>query len=94
MRRNFFLFYNVILLEKLCKKVLYSMAKLFFNQKLFHFFCQNVPSSIIRKCILYMVYCIPYMEVTVYFLSYMVETVGKKKKRYIKHGEMRWTPKQ
>ena len=22
------------------------MAKLFFNQKLFHFFCQNVPSSI------------------------------------------------
>ena len=21
------------------------MAKLFFNQKLFHFFCQNVPSS-------------------------------------------------
>ena len=46
--RNFFFFcfYNVILLEKLCKKVLYSMAKLFFNQKLFHFFCQNVPSSI------------------------------------------------
>ena len=42
----FFCFYNVILLEKLCKKVLYSMAKLFFNQKLFHFFCQNVPSSI------------------------------------------------
>ena len=40
------MFYNVILLEKLCKKVLYSMAKLFFNQKLFHFFCQNVPSSI------------------------------------------------
>ena len=78
----FFCLYNVILLEKLCKKVLYSMAKLFFNQKLFHFFCQNVPSSIIRKCILYiyMVYCIPYMEVTVDFLPYMVETVGKKKK--------------
>ena len=66
----FFCFYNVILFKKLCKKVLYSMAKLFFNQKLFHFFCQNVPSSIIRKCILYMVYCISYMEVT----------VGKKKK--------------
>ena len=32
--------------------ILYSMAKLFFNQKLFHFFCQNVPSSIIRNCIL------------------------------------------
>ena len=32
--------------------------------------------------ILYMVYCIPYMEVT----------VGKEKKA--KHGEMRWTPKQ
>ena len=28
-----------------------------------------------------MVYCIPYMEVTVDFLPYMVETVGKKKKR-------------
>ena len=27
-----------------------------------------------------MVYCIPYMEVTVDFLPYMVETVGKKKK--------------
>ena len=57
------------------------MAKLFFNQKLFHFFCQNFPSSIIWKCILYMVYCIPYMEVTVHFLPYMVETVGKKKKK-------------
>ena len=34
-------FYNVTLLEKLCKKVLYSMAKLFFNQKLFHFFCHR-----------------------------------------------------
>ena len=34
----------------------------------------------IRKCILYMVYCKPYMEVTVDFLPYMVETVGKKKK--------------
>ena len=30
-----------------------------------------------------MVYCIPYMEVN----------VGKKKKK-VKHGEMRWTPKQ
>ena len=30
----------------------------------------------------YMVYCIPYMEVT----------VGKKEKK-AKHGEMRWTPK-
>ena len=28
-----------------------------------------------------MVYCIPYMEVTVDFLPYMVETVGKKEKR-------------
>ena len=49
------------------------MAKLFFNQKLFHFFCQNVPSSI-------MVYCIPYMEVNVDFLPYMEVNVGKKKK--------------
>ena len=33
------------------------------------------------------------MEVTVDFLPYMVEIVGKKKKK-AKHGEMRWTPKQ
>ena len=69
------------------------MAKLFFNQKLFHFFCQNVPISIIRKCILNMEYTILYMGNTVDFLPYMVETVGKKKKT-AKHGEMRWTPKQ
>ena len=56
------------------------MAKLFFNQKLFHFFCQNVPISIIRKCILYIVeYTIPYMGNTEGFLPYMVETVGKKR---------------
>ena len=71
----------------------YSMAKLFFNQKLFHFFCQNVPISIIRKCILYMEYTIPYMGNTVDVLLYMVETVGKKKNP-AKHGEMRWTSKQ
>ena len=62
------------------------------NQKLFHIFCQNVPSSTIRKCILYMVYCIPYIGNTVDFLPYMVDTVGEKKTA--KHGEMRWTPKQ
>ena len=42
--------------------------------------------------ILYMVNCIPYMEVNVDFLPYMEVNVGKKKKA--KHGEMRWTPKQ
>ena len=73
----FFCFYNVILLEKLCKKVLYSMAKLFFNQKLFHFFCQNVPSSI------HSIYGILY---TLYgsecrFFTLMEVNVGKKKKR-------------
>ena len=57
----------------------YSMEKLFFNQKLFHFFCQNVPISIIRKCILYMEYTIPCMGDTVDVLPYMVETAGKKK---------------
>ena len=31
--------------------------------------------------ILYMVYCIPYMEVNVDFLPYMEVNVGKKKKR-------------
>ena len=67
----------------------YSMEKLFFNQKLFHFFCQNVPISIIRKCILYMEYTIPYMGDTVDVLPYMVET-----KNTAKHGEMRWTSKQ
>ena len=44
--------------------------------------------------ILYMVYCIPYMEVNVDFLPYMEVNVGKKKKKKAKHGEMRWTPKQ
>ena len=43
--------------------------------------------------ILYMVYCIPYMEVNVDFLPYMEVNVGKKNKK-AKHGEMRWTPKQ
>ena len=42
---------------------------------------------------MYTIYCIPYLEVTVDFLPYMVETLGKKKKK-AKHGEMRWTPKQ
>ena len=58
------------------KSALHSMAKLFFNQKLFHFFCQNVPSSIHS---IFMVYCIPYMEVNVDFLPYMEVNVGKKK---------------
>ena len=40
-----------------------------------------------------MVYCIPYIEVTVDFLPYMEVTVGKKEKK-AKHGEMRWPPKQ
>ena len=39
--------------------------------------------------ILYMVYCIPYMEVNVDFLPYGSECREEKK-----HGEMRWTPKQ
>ena len=52
------------------KSALQYMAKLFFNQKLFHFFCQNVPSSIHS---IYMVYCIPR-------IPYIEVTVGKKKK--------------
>ena len=59
------------------------MAKLFFNQKLFHSSAKmfQVPSF-------------GNMGNTVYLiLPYMVETVGKKKKP-AKHGEMRWTPKQ
>ena len=44
--------------------------------------------STIRKCILYMVYCIPYMVDTVGFLPYMVDTVGKKIRK-VKHGKMR-----
>ena len=73
----FFSFDNVILLEKLCKKVLYSMAKLFSNQKLFHFFCQ-VPSF--GNVYYYMEYTIHNMGNTVDFLPYMVETVGKGEK--------------
>ena len=43
--------------------------------------------------ILYMVYCIPYMEVDVdFFTLYGSECREEKKKA--KHGEMRWTPKQ
>ena len=87
----FFCFYNVILLEKLCKKVLYSKAKLFFNQKLFHFFCQKC-SKLHSFYIWYTVY-IPYMEVNVdFFTLYGSECREEKKKA--KHGEMRWTPKQ
>ena len=54
------------------------------------FSAKNVPSSIHS---IYMVYCIPYMEVNVDFLPYMEVNVGKKEKK-AKHGEMRWTPKQ
>ena len=54
------------------------MAKLFFNQKLFHFFCQNVPSSI------HSIYGILYT-------LYGSECREEKKKA--KHGEMRWTRK-
>ena len=55
------------------------MAKLFFNQKLFHFFCQNVSSSI------HSIYGILYT-------LYGSECREEKKKA--KHGEMRVTPKQ
>ena len=58
------------------------MAKLFFNQKFFQFFSQNVPSF----GNVYYIYYIPYMGNTVDFLPY-VESRGK-------HGEMRWTPKE
>ena len=34
------------------------------------------------------------MVETVDFLPYMVETVGKKRKKPAKHGKMRWTSKQ
>ena len=53
------------------------MAKLFFNQKLFHFSAKMFQAPFI----LYMVYCIPYMEVNVDFLPYMKVIVGKKKKK-------------
>ena len=59
------------------------MAKLFFNQKLFHFFCQNVPRSIIRK--------------NVYYNGILYTLYGRdcrEEEKKTKHGEMRWTPKQ
>ena len=48
----------MLLLEKLCKKVLYIMAKLFFNQKLFHFFCHKC--SKLRHSEMYTIYGILY----------------------------------
>ena len=52
----------------------------------------GLPSKMFQALfILFMVYCIPYMEVNVDFLPYMEVNVGKKKKK-AKHGEMRWTP--
>ena len=65
------------------------MAKLFFNQKLFHFFCQNVPSSIIRKCIYTLIiwYTVYLMGNTVdFFTLYGRDCKGK---TMAKHGEMR-----
>ena len=53
-------------------------GKIIFQSKVIPLF---LPSSIIWKCILYMEYTIPNMGNTVYFLPYMVETVGRKKKR-------------
>ena len=53
-------------------------GKIIFQSKVIPLF---LPSSIIWKCILYMGYTIPNMGNTVDFLPYMVETVGKKKKK-------------
>ena len=70
----------------MCKKVLYSMAKLFFNQKLFHFFCQNAPSSIHS---IYGILYTLYGSECRFFTLYGSECREEKKKA--KHGEMRWT---
>ena len=60
-----------------------SYAKKFFTVWRNYFSIKSYSTfsakTIIRECILCMVYCIPYMEVTVDFLLYMVETAGKRK---------------
>ena len=54
-----------------------------FQSKVIPLFLPKCSKLHHSECIL----CIPYMEVTVDFLPYMVETVGKKKKK-AKHCEM------
>ena len=55
-------------------------GEIIFQSKVIPLFLPKCSSSIHSEMYIYMVYCIPYMEVTVDFLPYMVETVGKKKK--------------
>ena len=64
------------------------MAKLFFNQKLFHFFCQNVPSSIHS---IYGILYTLYGSECRFFTLYGSECREEKKKA--KHGEMTKTVK-
>ena len=64
-------------------------GKIIFNQKLFHFFCQNVPSSIHS---IYGILYTLYGSECRFFTLYGSECREEKKKA--KHGEMRWTPKQ
>ena len=54
-------------------------GEIIFQSKVIPLFLSKCSKLHHSECILYMVYCIPYMEVTVDFLPYMVETVGKKK---------------
>ena len=54
------------------------MAKLFFNQKLFHFFCQNVPSSI-HSIIIWYTYTL-YGSECRFFTLYGSECREEKKK--------------
>ena len=64
-------------------------STLFFNQKLFHFFCENVPSSIHS---IYGILYTLYGSECRFFTLYGSECREEEKKA--KHGEMRWTPKQ
>ena len=53
-------------------------GKIIFQSKVIPLF---LPKMFQAQFILYMVYCIPYMEVNVDFLPYMEVNVGKKEKK-------------
>ena len=89
--RNFFfsVFVMLFFLKSYAKKC-FTVWRNYFSIKSYSTFSAKMFQA---PFILYMVYCIPYMEVNVDFLPYMEVNVGRKKKK-AKHGEMRWTPKQ
>ena len=89
-RKFFFSVFIMLFSLKSYAKKCFTVWQNYFSIKSYSTFSAKMFQA---PFILYMVYCIPYMEVNVDFLPYMEVNVGKKKKK-AKHGEMRWTPKQ